>query len=220
MAETKYIYTRANSGLSLFVTVMRERDGHYLDSLTGTFKAFSSQSYNEMTPLATMPEIYYLSESRAVWTNGRYLVACHRSDGDSYVINGDPGMLEILDDVDIGFGAIKSQADSISDAIEDLATLTLNVGQGTVAVNHDTGGTNALAYLTSTGSGISGGDIIAFTKADYDAGNRSQEYVRGSTTTDVNGQWVHDLYLDPAVYTIVFKKDGVYVPTTQEVTVA
>jgi hypothetical protein len=90
----------------------------------------------------------------------------------------------------------------------------------TVFVDHDYGGAGELTYLTQTESGISGAEVIVFTKADYDAGLRTSVYVRGSTTTDVNGEWKTPMYLDPATYTIVFIKQGFYGPDIKEVTVA
>jgi hypothetical protein len=95
----------------------------------------------------------------------------------------------------------------------------ISVGGGNIAVNHNTGGTDNLRYTTSAGAGISGAIVKAFLKTDYDAGNRSDSYLKGRTVTDVNGRWLTDLYLDSGyTYTILFYKSGIFGPDTKEVT--
>jgi hypothetical protein len=92
-------------------------------------------------------------------------------------------------------------------------------GDGSVSVDHDYGSTDALAYKTSGGVGINNASVRAYLTTDYDAGNRSSAYVKGTTTTDVNGRWETPLLLDPGAYTLEFCLQGYYGPDTQEVTV-
>ncbi len=92
-------------------------------------------------------------------------------------------------------------------------------GGGNTAVNHNTTSADNLRYTTALGAGISGAVIKAYLKTDYDAGNRTDAYVKGRTVTDVNGRWTNDLYLDGGyTYTILFYKSGTYGPDTKEVT--
>ncbi|MBI5075629.1 MAG: hypothetical protein HZB62_10765 [Nitrospirae bacterium] len=92
-------------------------------------------------------------------------------------------------------------------------------GGGDTAVNHNTGSADNLRYTTALGAGISGATIKAYLKTDYDAGSRTDAYVKGRTTTDVNGRWNNDLYLDAGyTYTVLFYKSGAYGPDTKEVT--
>jgi len=93
------------------------------------------------------------------------------------------------------------------------------VGDGSVVVDHDTGGTDALAYKTSGGAGIDNAVVRAYLKTDYDAGNTGSAYIKATTTTDVNGRWTAQMNLDPATYTLYFFKQNTYGPDTQEVTV-
>lgn len=90
-----------------------------------------------------------------------------------------------------------------------------SVGDGSVAVNHDTGGDDALRVM-SDGAGVDGCVIRAYLTSEYDAGGRT---VRGQTTTNVTGRWSQDLMLDPGDYTLTFHAPG-YVLENAEVTLA
>lgn len=92
-------------------------------------------------------------------------------------------------------------------------------GRGVVAVDHDYGGPDALAYRTEDGRGVDNAVIQAFLKTDYDAGRRDYRYIQGTTSTNVYGRWVAPLMLDPAEYTLVFFKQGSYSPTITNITV-
>ena len=109
-------------------------------------------------------------------------------------------------------GADGDTLETLSDQIDGLAT----TGDGSVSVNHDTGGPDALTYVTALGVGIDNAVITAYLKSEYDAGTRSP---KGQTTTDVNGQWANDMRLDPETYIIEFYKQGEYGPDTVEVEV-
>lgn len=92
-------------------------------------------------------------------------------------------------------------------------------GNGNTAVNHNTGSTDNLRYTTAPGAGISGAVVKVFLKTDYDAGHRTDAFVKGRTITDVNGRWLNDLHLDAGyTYTVLFYKSGSYGPDTKEVT--
>jgi hypothetical protein len=79
-------------------------------------------------------------------------------------------------------------------------------GAGDTAVNHNTGGTDNLRYVTSLGAGIDNANVRAYLKADFDAGNFVQ---RGQATTDVNGRWVAPMFLNTGnTYTFIFEKPG------------
>jgi len=92
-------------------------------------------------------------------------------------------------------------------------------GEGSVTVNHNTGGTDNLRYITSAGAGIEDAYVRAYLKADYDAGNRSAAFVKAVVRTGPDGRWVQDMKLDPATYVFEFVKQGAYGPDTKEVAV-
>lgn len=94
------------------------------------------------------------------------------------------------------------------------------VGDGSIEVNHDYGGVDALAFKTNLDIGIDNAVVKAFLKSDYDAENRTAMYVKGQTTTDVDGRFTKSLMLDPEVYVIQVFKQGSYGPNTVEITVA
>jgi hypothetical protein len=125
-----------------------------------------------------------------------------------------------LTNIALGTDAIVAgavSAGAVEKIQEGLATSAANpgTGDGDVPVNHDTGGTDALAYKRN-GTGVDNATIRAYTTADYSAGTLT---LRARTTTDSNGRWVAPLYLNDGVsYTIVFEKPGVYGPDTATVT--
>lgn len=99
----------------------------------------------------------------------------------------------------------------------DVSLINLpTAGDGSVLVDHDTGGADNLTYLTGGGAGIDNATVKAFLKADWDAGNRTSAYVKGVATTDTNGQWEEPMQLDPATYTFLFNLQGSYGPDAVE----
>jgi len=95
----------------------------------------------------------------------------------------------------------------------------LLIGSGSVSVDHNYGGTDNLTYIVDGGAAVEDAIVQAFLKTDYDAGNRTRNYVKGETRTDANGRWDDPLRLDPATYVIVFYKPNEYGPDIAEITV-
>lgn len=94
----------------------------------------------------------------------------------------------------------------LTSQLEDVGT-----GTGAIAVNHDTGGVDELRYAKDDGTGVPG-TVTAFLTTDYDAGNRTAEYVKGSTTLDDDGRWTASLNLATGSYVLVFLSEGYYGP--------
>ena len=94
-----------------------------------------------------------------------------------------------------------------------------NSGSGDTEVDHDTGGSDNLTYLTAGAVGIEGAEILAYLKTDYDTGKLGSKYVKGESITDSNGQWASVMDLDAGTYTIQFYKAGKYGPDTEEITI-
>lgn len=99
-------------------------------------------------------------------------------------------------------------------------TVTDITGAGQVIVDHNYGGTDALAYLTTNSAGIATAIVKAYRKADWDAARRTQEFLQGQTITDSNGRWVTPFLLDPGIYTILYYKQGAFGPDLKVVTVS
>lgn len=81
-------------------------------------------------------------------------------------------------------------------------------GAGGTVVDHDYGGTDALAVLTTAGARVAGVTIRAYREADYTAGNRGNDYVVAQTLTDSDGRWSQPMLLDPGDYTLLLFKRG------------
>lgn len=93
-------------------------------------------------------------------------------------------------------------------------------GDGSIEVDHDYGGVDALAYKTAGGQGIDNAEVRVYLAADHAAGNLSTPYVVAQTRTNVQGRWIQSLMLDPGSYVLVFWKQGAYGPDTAAVTVS
>jgi hypothetical protein len=100
-----------------------------------------------------------------------------------------------------------------------LPTLAPTTGDGSVEVDHDYGGADALQYVDGDDIGIDNAIVRVYLATDYTAGNKSQAYVVAQTTTNVEGRWNFPLMLDPADYTIMFYKQGEFGPDTVDLTV-
>jgi len=81
------------------------------------------------------------------------------------------------------------------------------VGEGSIPIDHNYGGTDNYRILdTNTSSPLDNTYIYAYTAYDYDNGNYVRpEATRGITWTDINGRWVHALWLDPGDYRLVIR---------------
>jgi hypothetical protein len=86
-----------------------------------------------------------------------------------------------------------------------------STGSGDTAVDHDTGGTDALRVVDSDGNGVDDVTIRAYLTTDYES---STYTVQGTTYTGTDGRWVAPLYLDVGVYTLVFEADDFVINTT------
>lgn len=93
-------------------------------------------------------------------------------------------------------------------------------GTGSISVDHDYGGTNALTYVTPQGAGIADASIIAYRTADYNVGNRSNSFVVGRTHTVSGGVWAHPIMLSPDTYTLIYYAAGLYGPDRRDVVVS
>lgn len=96
-------------------------------------------------------------------------------------------------------------------------------GCGIVAVDHDYGGPDNLAYADATGCAVVDADIFVFKKSVYDAalpGLPNRDLSIAHTTTRVNGRWSESLNLDPGNYAILFEKFSEYGPDVVMVNVA
>lgn len=109
----------------------------------------------------------------------------------------------------------------------------VKVGDGDIPVNHDFGGADNLAYVTTISdegsgddcdgdtreAGVLGASVKIFCKADWDAGRREDEFVVASSTITANGRWSSTVLLQPGQYVLQFEKPGEVGPDIAEITV-
>lgn len=106
-------------------------------------------------------------------------------------------------------------------AVADVNPEELQLAQGVEAalVNHNYGGTDALAYRNQTGVRVSGASVTAYATADFEAGRTTDPYVVGRSSTDVNGRWTYPIVMEPGNYTLIFNKPGEYGPDRADIIV-
>ncbi len=107
-----------------------------------------------------------------------------------------------------------------TDSLVQIRIATIPQGKGTVVVDHNYGGPEALAYKTSSGQGIDNAVIQAFREVDWNAGRRDARYIVASSRTNIHGHWEMPMLLDPATYVLLFCKQGSFGPDTTVVTVS
>lgn len=93
-------------------------------------------------------------------------------------------------------------------------------GEGAISVDHDYGGTDALAYIVDGGAAVDDAVVQAFLTTDYNAGRRTRNYVKAETRTNAAGRWETEMRLNAGQYTIVFFKQGEYGPDTAVINVS
>lgn len=99
------------------------------------------------------------------------------------------------------------------------ATTSEIFGAGSVLVDHDYGGEDALRIVNPSSSGVDGALIRAFFADDYTAGNRGDAFVRGRTETGLDGRWQSPISLDPGEYRLVVTKLPSYQTQVHSLTV-
>lgn len=104
--------------------------------------------------------------------------------------------------------------DTVADLYDTTSLTKTDVfGGSPVQVNHNYGGTDNLTYQTSGGVGIENATIYAYLQSDYNANNRTTQFIRGRTTTDTAGHWVNSLMLSTGqTYVLLYFKQGYYGP--------
>lgn len=94
-------------------------------------------------------------------------------------------------------------------------------GTGDTCIDHDYGGPDSLAYVDCHGEPIVGAYILAFTRADYQAGVRDPARAVASSTTSANGRWTFQMCLCGGQdYVLVFEKPGNFGPDAHEIHVS
>jgi len=75
MANVKKIFTiKTATDKTVYCIIRREADGYLMNAADGTFAAAPANPRMNLTENTTIDGLYEVSESRAVWNNGRYKV--------------------------------------------------------------------------------------------------------------------------------------------------
>lgn len=94
------------------------------------------------------------------------------------------------------------------------------IGQGSVSIDHNYGGTDKLRVTSSNNRPLASVVIRAFVKSDYNAGRKSNTYTVGQTSTKTDGRWSSVIRLDPGSYVLEFSKKGSFKTSTTTIKVS
>lgn len=109
----------------------------------------------------------------------------------------------------IHFRAELTSVDYIAGNLDPRDTLPL--GEGSVEVNHNYGGTDALRLLEiDTSQPVDNAFLYFFIQSDFDAVGLvdKNSQLKATTTTNSDGRWTSSVWLDPATYTMLVIKSN------------
>jgi hypothetical protein len=93
---------------------------------------------------------------------------------------------------------------SLSDGLPSVQAANL-VGSGPIAINQNTGGTDNLRYVDSSGNGVEGANILIYLATDWPA---NPDRVQATAITGPDGRWLSPAFVDSGTYVAVFTKIG------------
>jgi hypothetical protein len=211
------------AGKTIYFVIWRLTDGLAWDSSDDTFKAIGS---------AVAPYISSIAEAAmggrgfSVYRFFQELDDVNSGPADDFQFMGYTRMGLLPDlavDPPAGYLAIciedgrtKLTAERVEEIVEGITGCT---GTGDCLVDQDYPTDGNLCYISSEGIPIDNADVRAYLKDDYCAGRRGNEYVKGYTTTTMDGSWRNPLMLDSGLYIIEFRKQGVSGPDIVEILV-
>jgi len=78
-------------------------------------------------------------------------------------------------------------------------------GNGPIAINQNTGGTDNLRYIDSTGNGVEDANVMIYLATDWPA---QPTRVQAAATTGPDGRWLSPAFAQSGTYVAVFSKIG------------
>lgn len=103
MAAKKIILDWSETAKTVYAIIRREANSYLMDDADGTFGAAPADPYLTLAEDSVIKGRYEASESRTVWTDGRYTIAVYKQAG------GSPAPVS---DTIIGTGEMKVESDS------------------------------------------------------------------------------------------------------------
>jgi hypothetical protein len=76
-------------------------------------------------------------------------------------------------------------------------------GSGAIAIDHNTGGTDNLRYVTSGGAGVENANVVIYLATDWPANPGN---VQATATTGADGRWLEPAFVNSGTYVAVFSK--------------
>jgi hypothetical protein len=78
-------------------------------------------------------------------------------------------------------------------------------GSGPIAINQNTGGTDNLRYVDSSGNGIEGAQVLIYLATNWPS---QPNLVQATAVTGPDGRWLSPAYVQSGTYVAVFTKIG------------
>ena len=117
MALTKTLRAFTDTGQTLYVIVIREADGYFLNDADGSFAAAPADPFLALAEDATIKGLYSVAEARSVWADGGYLALVYGQVGGSPATASDEalgiGTLALKDDAEVELSDISINTQGI-----------------------------------------------------------------------------------------------------------
>lgn len=99
-----------------------------------------------------------------------------------------------------------SAGEAAAGSVDAKLNALVNVGSGSVAVNHNTGGADNLRAVDGNGNGVAC-TVYAYLSSEYGTDPLTAT-VRGESVTGADGRWLRNMMLNPGSYVFAFAADG------------
>jgi hypothetical protein len=94
---------------------------------------------------------------------------------------------------------------SLSGGLPSVNAANVNTGEGPIAINQNTGGTDNLRYVDSNGNGVEGASVLIYRSTDWPS---QPNCVQATAITGPDGRWLSPAFVQSGTYVAVFTKLG------------
>jgi hypothetical protein len=107
--------------------------------------------------------------------------------------------------VNVNIAQWTGTAVSLNGGLPSVSSGNTGSGGGPIAINHNTGGTDNLRYIDSSGNGIEGAQVLIYLATNWPS---QPDLVQAAALTGPDGRWLSPAYVQSGTYVAVFTKIG------------
>jgi hypothetical protein len=107
--------------------------------------------------------------------------------------------------INVNIAQWNGTAVSLNGGLPSVNAGNVGAGSGPIAVNHNTGGTDNLRYVDSSGNGVEGAQALIYLATNWPS---QPDLVQAAALTGPDGRWLSPAYVQSGTYVAVFTKIG------------